>query len=83
LKRRCSIKWEIPFSEPCSSLDPANTQIPIETELRYGILSVITFTPFGRVVFSYPDPEAVQDGSHATFDPFDPFDFFVLPFMNL
>ncbi len=54
------MKWEIPFSFGCSSLEPVTTHTPIETDFRYGISSVMTRIPFGRTVFRYPQLEDLE-----------------------
>jgi hypothetical protein len=48
----CSMKWDNPFSEPRSILEPVPIQIPSETDRKYGMASVTIRTPLGRVARS-------------------------------
>jgi hypothetical protein len=61
LNTMCSMKCEMPFFAGNSFREPVSIQKPSERERTCGIASVITRTPFGRVVFWYVDSVLVED----------------------
>jgi|GEM_PF-4177673 len=50
LKTMCSMKWEMPLTSGDSSREPQSIQTPMATERRWGMDSVRTSRPLGRVV---------------------------------
>ena len=52
LKSMCSMKCEMPFCSGVSWRDPESIHTPTETERTWGMVSVITRTPFESVVIS-------------------------------
>ena len=53
LNTMCSMKWEMPFHSESSSREPDLSQMPIATERMWGICSVITVRPFGKLDDEY------------------------------
>src|SRR5262245_29244208 len=64
LNRRCSMKWEIPFSLSVSWRDPCLSQTPRQTDLILGMASVRRVRPLGRTCRRIiVDPGCTEEGA--------------------